>query len=70
MRTLRTLKAGQKGDQELLTRYGPSLLCVRYRYDEDPTTAWPVGPVMRVWILQRDVAEGLDLLNPIVGGGG
>ncbi len=33
--TLKTLKPGQKGTRELLTRYGPSLLCVRYRYDED-----------------------------------
>ena len=34
MRTV-TLKAGQKGSKELLTRLGPSLLCVRHRYDED-----------------------------------
>lgn len=34
MRTLKTLKPGQKGTKELLTRYGTSLLCVRYRYDE------------------------------------
>ncbi len=35
MRTVKTLKAGQNGTKELLTRFGPSLLCVRYRYDED-----------------------------------
>ncbi len=35
MRTLKTLKPGQKGTKDLLARYGPSLLCVRYRYDED-----------------------------------
>ncbi|MCP5116556.1 MAG: hypothetical protein GY953_37485 [bacterium] len=35
MRTLKTLKPGQKGTRELLTRFGSSLLCVRYRYDED-----------------------------------
>ena len=35
MRTLETLKPGQMGTRELLARYGPSLLCVRYRYDED-----------------------------------
>ena len=35
MRTLKTLKPGQYGTKELLTRFGPSLLCVRYRYDED-----------------------------------
>jgi hypothetical protein len=34
VRTLKTLKPGQKGTKELLTRYGTSLLCVRYRYDE------------------------------------
>ncbi len=33
--TLRTLKPGQKGTKELLARHGASLLCVRYRYDED-----------------------------------
>ena len=35
MRTVRTLKPGQDGTKELMTRFGPSLLCVRYRYDED-----------------------------------
>ncbi len=35
MRTLRTLKPGQRGRKELLRRHGASLLCVRYRYDED-----------------------------------
>lgn len=34
MRTLKTLKPGQAGTKELLARFGPSLLCVRYRYDE------------------------------------
>ena len=34
MRTLKTLKPGQKGTRELLARYGSSLLCVRYRYDD------------------------------------
>ncbi len=34
MRTLKTLKPGQRGTQELQARYGPSLLCFRYRYDE------------------------------------
>ena len=34
MRTLKTLKPGQKGTQELLARFGPSLLRVRYRYDD------------------------------------
>ncbi len=34
MRTTKTLKPGQKGTKELMSRFGPSLLCVRYRYDE------------------------------------
>ena len=33
MRTLKTLKPGQKGTRELLNRYGPP--CVRYGYNED-----------------------------------
>ncbi len=35
MRTLRRLRPDQKGTKELLSRHGASLLCVRYRYDED-----------------------------------
>ncbi len=35
MRTVKTLKPGQYGTKELLRRFGPSLLYVRYRYDED-----------------------------------
>ncbi len=35
MRTLKTLKPGQKGTKDLLTRHGASLLLVRYRYDDD-----------------------------------
>ena len=34
MRTLKTLQPGQKGTKELLARFGASLLCVRYRYDD------------------------------------
>ncbi len=33
--TTETQKPGQGGTKVLLTRFGPSLLCVRYRYDED-----------------------------------
>jgi len=29
-----TLKPGQKGTKRLVARYGPRLVCVRYRYDE------------------------------------
>ena len=35
MRTLKTLKPGQDGTKDLLARYGPTLLYVRYRRDED-----------------------------------
>ena len=34
MRTLKTSRPGHKGTKELLARYGPSLLCVRYRFDD------------------------------------
>jgi hypothetical protein len=34
MRTLKTLRPGQKGTKELVGRYGTSLLCVRYRFDD------------------------------------
>ena len=138
MRTVKTLKPGQDGTKELLKRFGPSLLYVRYRYDEDRRehvktvelvvqcrsreaeadcpgsrapdarkpleagSANPSGaggfanrrvalrigwrerdlqqrvksaggqwdPVGRVWFLRRDVAERLDLLPRVVGGGG
>lgn len=35
MRTLKTLKPGQMGTKDLLARYGPTLLYVRYRCDEN-----------------------------------
>ncbi len=34
MRTLKTLKPGQRGTRHLLSPHGSTLLCVRYRYDE------------------------------------
>lgn len=34
MKTQTHLKPGQKGTKRLLEKYGESLLCVRYRYDE------------------------------------
>lgn len=34
MRTQTHLKPGQKGTKSLVEKYGNSLLCVRYRYDE------------------------------------
>jgi hypothetical protein len=34
MRTLKTLRPGHKGTKELVARYGTSLLCVRYRFDD------------------------------------
>ena len=33
MKTKLTLKPGQKGTKKLCEKYGPSLVCVRYRYD-------------------------------------
>ena len=131
MRTLETLKPGQKGTKDLSARYGPSLLLVRYRYDDDDTrerlktvelvverrsqvrgtkcpgsrkieshaggasrrrVALSIGwwerdlqrravairvksaggrwdPVRRVWMLRRDAAERLELLDRVVGGG-
>ncbi len=138
MCTVKTLKPGQQGTKELLPCFGPSLLCVRYRYDEDrrehvktvelvvqrrsregeagspgsrPSDArrslqtgsvsasgaggaqprrvalrigWQErdlqqrvksaggwwDPDRRVWLLRRDVAERLDLLARVCGGGG
>ena len=35
MRIVKTVKPGHKGTKELPSRYGASLLCVRYRVDED-----------------------------------
>jgi len=34
MKTQTHLKPGQKGTKHLVEKYGESLLCVRYRYDE------------------------------------
>ncbi len=126
MRTLKTLKPGENGTKELLSRYGTNLLYVRYRYDEgtrervktvelvvqrrsqktepDWLASRQLGglaagaagrrvalrngwrerdlrrrgrsaggrwaPDRRVWILRRAVAERLDLLYRVVGGGG
>jgi hypothetical protein len=34
MKSYANLKPGQKGTRRLMEKYGDSLLCVRYRYDE------------------------------------
>ncbi len=34
MKTQTHLKPGQKGTKRLLEKYGDTLVCVRYRYDE------------------------------------
>lgn len=34
MKTQTHLKPGQKGTKRLMEKYGDSLICVRYRYDE------------------------------------
>ena len=38
MTTRLKLKPGQKGTKRLLEKYGDSLVCVRYRYDEESRT--------------------------------
>jgi len=35
MKSHKHLKPGQKGTKRLVEKYGDSLLCVRYRYDEN-----------------------------------
>ena len=35
MKSRLNLKPGQKGTKKLVEKYGASLLCVRYRYDEE-----------------------------------
>jgi hypothetical protein len=35
MRAYGHLKPGQKGTHRLMEKFGPALLCVRYRYDEE-----------------------------------
>ena len=49
MRTLKTLKPGENGTKELLSRYGASFLYVHYRYDEG--TRERVKTVE--WVVQR-----------------
>ena len=38
MTTRLKLKPGQRGTKRLLEKYGDSLVCVRYRYDEESGT--------------------------------
>jgi len=40
VRTLKTLKPGQRGTKDLLARYGATLLYVRYRCGEDTGEGW------------------------------
>ncbi len=64
MRTVKTLKPGQKGTRKLLTRFGPSLLCVRYRYDEDNREHLKtVELVVQGWSRERE-AECLGSRTP------
>ncbi len=53
MRIVRMLKPGQKGAKELLTRFGPSLPGVRYRYDEGRREQRKTVE----WVVQRRVRE-------------
>ena len=65
MRTVKTLKPGQKGARELLARFGPSLLCVRYHYDEARRAhVKTVGLVVQRRPRER-VAECSGLLVPV-----
>ena len=61
MRTLTTMKPGQKGTKELLTRYGTSLLCVRYRHDE--ATGERVKTVEL--IVRRNLHDGAPARPPV-----
>ena len=110
MRTLKTLKPGQKGTKDLLARYGASLktvelvvgrrspkraakcpgsrkldghaggaarrrvaLSIGWRERDLQRRVKSAGgrwdPVRRVRMLRRDVAERLELLHRVVGGG-
>ena len=60
MRTLRTLKPGQRGTKELLRRHGASLLCVRYRYDEEAREHLKTVE-LAVQRRRRDTERGGDL---------
>ena len=61
MHTLKNLKPGQKGTKELLTRYGTSLLCVRYRHDE--ATGERVKTVEL--IVRRNLHDGAPARPPV-----
>lgn len=43
MRTLKTLRPGDKGTKELVARYGTSLLCVRYASTRKATPGGATG---------------------------
>ncbi len=80
MRTTKTLKPGQRGTKELVSRFGPSLLLVRvalrvgWRERNVQQRVKSAGgrwdPDRGVWILGRDAAKRLELLDRVVGGGG
>ncbi len=64
MRTVKTLKPGQKGTKEMLTRFGPSLLYVRYRYDEARREhVKTVELVFHAWLERSAPWEGIELLG-------
>ncbi len=54
MRIVKMLKPGQKGAKAWMRRFGPSILCVRYRRDEDRREH--VKTVE--WVVQRRSREG------------
>ena len=53
MRTLKTLKPGQKGAKKLLTRYGTSLLCVRHRHETTGERVKTVELIVRRYSCDR-----------------
>ncbi len=51
MRTRLHLKPGQKGTKQLLSQYGDSLVCVRYRYDAQRKKRVKTGEII---VAERD----------------
>ncbi len=62
------LEAGSVGRAELGALRAGGWPCGSEQQVESAGGQW--DPVRRVWFLRRDVAERLDLLSRVVGGGG
>ena len=70
MCTLETLKPGQKGTRELLTRFGPSLLCVLSRYDEGRREQLKTVELIAQWRTRERVATCHGSRSPCPRAGG